>query len=347
MKKHIAIFNLFSILCILGSAAFVSCSGKERVSAERAKEVVVYTYDSFMGEWGPGPQIAKDFEAATGYKVTYVNCGDGAQILSKALLEKNAPQSDVLVGLDNNLAGKARVGKVLVTYKAKDAEKVINPVLSEALGSDNILTPFDYSQFTLIYDTKSNVPAPESLEDLTKPVYAKKLILMDPRTSTPGLGFLAWTVAVFGSQYTSYWTSLKPSILTMSPGWSAGYGLFTSGEAPLVISYMTSPAYHVYADKTDRYKALLFAEGHVQQVEGAGVTNGAPNGKGARAFIDFLISDTAQNVIPLTQWMIPASKNVALPDCYKTAVPENAKTLPYNPDTLSDAVTGAMAILGK
>jgi thiamine transport system substrate-binding protein len=340
MKRIVPIF-----LCIFLSITSLSfASGRK---AERSREVVVYTYDSFMGEWGPGPQIAKDFETETGLKVTYVNCGDGAQILSKAVLEKNAPQSDVLVGLDNNLVNKARTEKVLVSYKPKDADKLIPAELHNALGTDWELTPYDYSQFAIIYDTKSGIPAPESLEDLTNPVYAKKLILMDPRTSTPGLGFAAWTVAVFGDKYADYWKQLKPSILTMSPGWSAGYGLFTKGEAPLVISYMTSPAYHVYADKTDRYKALVFKEGHVQQVEGAGITNGAQNKKGAQAFIDYLINDAAQNTIPLTQWMNPADKNVTLPDCYKEVVPTDAKTLSYDEDKVSTAVTNIMNILSE
>jgi thiamine transport system substrate-binding protein len=340
MKRIVPIF-----LCIFFSIISVSfASGRK---TERAREVVVYTYDSFMGEWGPGPQIAREFEAATGFKVTYVNCGDGAQILSKAVLEKSAPQSDVLLGLDNNLVNKAHVEKILVNYKPKDADKLLQAGLHEALGTDWELTPYDYSQFAMIYDTKSGVPAPESLEDLTNPVYAKKIILMDPRTSTPGLGFAAWTVAVFGDKYTDYWKQLKPSILTMSPGWSAGYGLFTKGEAPLVISYMTSPAYHVYADKTDRYKALVFKQGHVQQVEGAGVTNGALNEKGAEAFIDYLISDAAQNAIPLTQWMNPADKKITLPDCYKEVVPTNAKTLSYDAAKVSAAVTTIMNILSE
>jgi thiamine transport system substrate-binding protein len=348
MKKinYFSLTLLFFFL-ISDSALFTSCSKKNNVQAQRTQEVIVYTYDSFMGEWGPGQQIAKDFEAATGFKVTYVNCGDGAQILSKALLEKDNPQSDILLGLDNNLISKARGEKVLSGYKPKNADKIIFPALHEALGKDWLLTPFDYSQFTLIYDTESNVPAPASLEDLTKPEYAKKIILMDPRTSTPGLGFAAWTVAVFGDGYAEYWKALKPSILTMSPGWSAGYGLFTQGEAPLVISYMTSPAYHVYADKSKRYKALVFAEGHVQQVEGAGVTKGAINEKGAHAFIDYLISDAAQNVIPLTQWMNPANRNIVLPDCYKQSVPADAKTLTYDTEKVSDAVNNIINILGN
>ncbi|HAH60503.1 MAG TPA: thiamine ABC transporter substrate-binding protein, partial [Treponema sp.] len=57
--------------------------------------------------------------------------------------------------------------------------------------------------------------------------------------------------------------------------------------------------------------------------------------------------DTAQNVIPLTQWMIPANKNIVLPDCYKEIVPEDAKTLSYDEEKVSAAVNPVMDILGN
>ncbi|MBQ3981583.1 MAG: extracellular solute-binding protein, partial [Treponema sp.] len=124
------------------------------------------------------------------------------------------------------------------------------------------------------------------LEDLTKDIYKKKLILMDARTSTPGLGFETWVNKVYGSKAADYMKRLEPSILTMAPGWSVGYGMFT--------------------------------DGHVMQVEGAGLVKGAKNADGAKRFIEFLISEEAQNVIPTTQWMYPSNKNVKLPACYDT-----------------------------
>ena len=343
MKSNHFILSLLLITNLFVSAA---CSKKAAQSAEK-KEVVIYTYDSFMSEWGPGSAIASGFEKESGFSAVYVNCGDAAQVLSKAVLEKNNVQADVLLGVDNNLINKARNENVLVSFKPEGADDVIPSELSDGLGGDWLLTPYDWSKFALIYDTESNTSAPNSLEDLTKPEYAKKLILMDPRTSTPGLGFAAWTIAVFGSDYETYWQKLKPSVLTMASGWSSGYGLFTKGEAPLVVSYVTSPAYHVYADKTNRYRALVFPEGHVEQIEGAGIVKGAPNEKGAKAFIAYLIGSEAQNAIPLTQWMYPANKTVVLPECYSIASPAESKTLTYNPDEVEAAVPRIIESLGK
>ena len=57
------------------------------------------------------------------------------------------------------------------------------------------------------------------------------------------------------------WRRLKPRILTTTPGWSEAYALFTKGEAPMVLSYTTSPAYHMIAENDARYQAASFAEG--------------------------------------------------------------------------------------
>ena len=191
------------------------------------------------------------------------------------------------------------------------------------LVGDWRLTPYDWSTFTLIFDTiagiKSGVPEPASLFELTRPDYKKKIILMDPRTSTPGLGFKVWAQKVYGDKYDDYMKRLEPSILTMSPSWSVGYGMFTEGEAPLVISYTTSAAYHIEYDEGDQFKALKFTDGHVRQIEGACVVKNAPNVEGAKKFLDFFITEEAQNVIPLTQWMFPANKNVKLPESYDVA----------------------------
>ena len=183
------------------------------------------------------------------------------------------------------------------------------------------MTPYDCSPFAIIWNSLSGLEAPSCLEDLTKDIYKKKLILMDPRTSTPGLGFETWVNKVYGDKAADYMKRLEPSILTMAPGWSVGYGMFTDGEAPLCFSYTTSPAYHVEYGEGDRFQALIFTDGHVMQVEGAGIVNGAPNLDGAKKFMDFLISDEAQNLIPLTQWMFPANKNVELPASYAAAAP--------------------------
>jgi len=184
------------------------------------------------------------------------------------------------------------------------------------LDPTNRLVPYDFGQFAFMWDSESGIEPPRSLEDLTKPIYHKKIIIMDPRTSTPGLGFLAWTEAAYKEGWKNYWKRLSPSILAMTPSWDTGYGLFTKGEAPLVLSYSTSPAYHKAYENTERYKALQFTEGHPMQIEFAGVLSSSAHRELAQTFVDFLLSAECQALLPETQWMFPSNTNAKLPGSF-------------------------------
>ena len=68
--------------------------------------------------------------------------------------------------------------------------------------------------------------------------------------------------AVYGDKAADYWTRLSPNILTVTSGWSEAYGLFTEGEADVVLSFNTSPSYHIVAEEDETKKAAIFEEGH-------------------------------------------------------------------------------------
>lgn len=294
---------------------------------EEEQELVVYTYDSFVSEWGTGPRVVPLFEKLHGVKVRLVSAGDAGQVLNRAILEKDRPQADVLLGLDNNLLARARDEGVLQPYRSPALERV---PAERVFDPDHLVTPFDYGYFAFIHDTQALPDPPASLEELTDPRLRGRIILEDPRTSSPGLGFLLWTIAVYGDGWQDYWRRLLPNVLTIAEGWDTAYGLFTSGEAPLVLSYTTSPAYHVESEKTTRFRSLLFPEGHYLQVEGLGVVKGAPHPELARRFVDFALSEEFQREIPLTNWMYPVLPDLPLPESYSWA-PRPQKSLSLDP----------------
>lgn len=339
MKTRLCIF--LSVFFIFTVSSYAGGTADEQL---RSREVVVYAYDSFVSEWGPGPELKKRFEARTGYTLTLVSCGDAAEVLSRAVREKKAPRADVLLGIDNTLAPQARVADILVPYKPGKAGEIIDAGL--AFTEDWLLTPYDWGVFAIIFDTESGITPPQSLEDLAHSRFQGKFILMDPRMSTPGTGFLAWTMAVYGERYPEYWSRLKGNILTLAPGWDSGYGLFVSGEAPLVISYTTSPAYHLEYEQSRRFQALVFPEGHIRQIEGAGIVRNAENRDGAEAFIEFLVSTEAQEVLPVTQWMYPVDPSVPLPESF-SASPRIDTVLSLPEDGMRTALTRVLDILSE
>ncbi len=123
--------------------------------------------------------------------------------------------------------------------------------------------------------------------------------------------------SVYGDQAGAAWAKLKDRILTVTPGWSEAYGLFTKGEAPMVLSYTTSPAYHMVAENTDRYQAAAFSEGHYIQIEVAGMTSTAKDPALAKQFMAFVIGSQFQTIIPTTNWMMPVGKmDTPLPEAF-------------------------------
>ncbi len=309
-------------VCALGLVtisllSLLSCAAKAK------DELVIYAYDSFVSEWGTGPLVMPLFEKATGIKASLVSRGDSGAVLAALIEEKAKPQADVVVGIDQYILFQADRADVLETYLPKGIEDIDPSLRFDPKGR---LCPYDYGHFAIIWDTQALQAPPRSLAELALPAYKGKLILMDPRSSTPGLGFLAWTLSAYGKDWEAYWRSLKPSILTISSGWDSGYGLFVSGEAPLVLSYATSPAYHRWAEQSDRYQALDFAEGHPLQIEGAAIVKGTRNRKNAERFMDFILSKEFQAEIPLSNWMYPVRSDIELPPAYSRAI--RPKTLP-------------------
>jgi thiamine transport system substrate-binding protein len=110
-------------------------------------------------------------------------------------------------------------------------------------------------------------------------------VIQDPRTSTPGLGLLLWVKSVYGDDAAAAWEKLSDRVLTVTPGWSEAYGLFTSGEAPMVLSYTTSPAYHMVVEETDRYRRRSSPKAIILQIEVAGLLANAPDKDLAREFL--------------------------------------------------------------
>ena len=298
--------------------------------ARAADTLTVYTYESFTAEWGPGPQVEKAFEAECGCDVNFVSVADGVALLNRVRLEGEGAKADIVLGLDTNLTADARATG-LFAPSGVDASKLTVP----GGWSDDIFVPFDYGYFAVIYDTEKVPNPPKSLAELVDGDPNIKIAIQDPRTSTPGLGLVLWMKSVYGDGAADAWAKLKKRVLTVTPGWSEAYGLFTKGEAQMVLSYTTSPAYHMIAESTERYQAASFLEGHYLQIEVAGMTkNGAKNPLAGK-FLAFMTTPAFQDVIPETNWMFPAAATSKPLDQAFDRLVKPAKTLLFSPEEVA------------
>lgn len=284
---------------------------------EVAPRLVVYTYDSFVS-WGPAKQIEAGFEKQHNVDVVFVAPASSGEMLARLIseMETGGTDADVFVGLSDTYLSRVHNRNVFLPV---DATKVPNlTAIPKDLHFDvkGQVLPFDHGCITLVYNTKALKPAdlPKSFEDLTLPRFKRKIIAIDPRTSSVGHAFLMWTIHHYGEKgFADYWRRLSPNLLTIAGSWSSAYKMFTNGDAPIVISYATDTAYAVMEGKGPIYSVLPLDNAGYRQIEGVGIVRTSKNVKLAQAFVNYLLSPEVQSLIPTTNWMYPANPKAKLP----------------------------------
>lgn len=302
--------SIAAVLLVSGALAF---AGGAAEPAADTTALVVYTYDAF----GEALQTAVEehFQSRYGVKVIFSRFEDTGGLYNRLYLDRDRPRADVAIGLDNTYLARLDRDRILEPYRPADLQ-LASPTL--LVDPQYRAIPFDYGGVTLNYDSTMLPNPPTTWAGLLDPSLKRQIILTSPATSSPGRAFLLFTIAVFGEDgYLDYWRKLKPNILTVTAGWSEGYGLYTQGEAPIVLSYDTSPVYHRQFENETRYENLILEDSAYAQVEVAGIVRGAANLTNARRLMDYLVSLELQSLIPLSQLMYPVHPGVVLPDSFQ------------------------------
>ncbi|MFW0983103.1 thiamine ABC transporter substrate binding subunit [Vibrio parahaemolyticus] len=309
--------NLIALAAITSTSAF---------AAENT--LTIYTYDSFAADWGPGPKIEQAFEAKCGCDVNFVALDDGVSILNRLRLEGGNSKADIVLGLDNNLMAEAKKTGLLTEHNVDTA----NTVLPNG-WSDTTFVPYDYGYFAFVYNKEKLANPPKSMKELVETRDDLKVIYQDPRTSTPGQGLMLWMKSIYGDDVTQAWQKLASKTVTVTKGWSEAYSMFLNGESDLVLSYTTSPAYHLIAENDSKFATANFSEGHYMQVEVAAKVKGSKKSELADKFMDFILSDEFQSAMPTGNWMYPVT-DVELPKGFETlSVP--SKSLSFSADEVA------------
>lgn len=304
-------------------------------SAAETPVLTVLTYDSFVSDWGPGPQVETAFEAFCGCDLKFESAGDGAALLARLRLEGSSTDIDVVMGLDTNLTARAAETGLFAEHNVTGVEYDL-PITWD----DANFVPFDWGYFAFVYNAEKVSNPPNSMFELA--TSDLKIVIQDPRSSTPGLGLLLWAQMAHTDLAPHIWQGLSDNIVTVTKGWTEAYGMFLEGEADMVLSYTTSPAYHLIAEGDGSKAAALFDEGHYMQIEVAGKVAASEQGDLADQFLNFMVSDGFQSIIPTTNWMYPAViPESGLPDGFETLIkPE--KALLYSAENAASARDGAL-----
>ena len=252
--------------------------------------------DSFASEWGPGPAIEVAFEKICVCDLQY---RAGLQI-ARLKLEGTTTPADIVMGISTDETAQARATGIFAPH-GQDVSDLTLPFA----WTDVEFLPFNWGHTAFIYDSTKLATPPHSFADLLDLPDDVKIVIQDPRTSSSGLALVLWVKAVYGAEAEAYWAALAPHILTVTASWAEAYGLFTDGEADMVFSYTTSPAYHMIVEKDDTKKAAIFTDGHYFNAELVGKVANSDQPELAAKFMTFILSETFQEMIPRVNFGLP------------------------------------------
>jgi thiamine transport system substrate-binding protein len=265
-------------ILIAASLALVGCAPQETV-------VRLATHDSF---YMTDEQLAS-FTAQTGFELEIIKLGDTGSLTNQLVLSKNAPIADAVYGIDNTFE------KVATDNKITDK-----------------LTAINYGDVCFNYDIKwfedSGITPPDSWRQLGDEKYRGLTVVTNPILSSPGFAFLATTYAGFetNAEVFAYWRSLRDNAVKVASDWTAAYfSDFTryGGNRPIVLSYASSLAAEIDESGEPLTAALL--DECFRQTEYAAVLTGAKNQAGAKAVVEFLLSEEVQRDLPWNMFVYP------------------------------------------
>ena len=318
--------NIQKLALGLSLAGLLAAGGA--MAADR--ELTVYTYDSFVSDWGPGPVVKKAFEAECDCTLNWVGIADGVALLNRLKLEGEKTRADIVLGLDTNLVTEAK-NTGLFEPSGIDQSNIDVP----GDWSDDVFVPYDYGYFAVVYDTEAMQTPPSSMKELVEGDPDQKIIIQDPRTSTPGLGLLLWVRKIYGDDAPQAWEILKNRVLTVTPGWSEAYGAFTKGRFQWYCPTRPRPPITWLPRKPTATRPLPSTRATTCRSRWPGSSNRPAKRAWQKEFLEFMTGPGFQDAIPTTNWMFPAGKtSEPLPGAFDKLV-NPSKTLLYSADEVS------------
>jgi thiamine transport system substrate-binding protein len=306
------------------------------------KSLTVMTHDSFA----VSEEVITGFETENNVTVQFLKAGDTGTALNKAILSKDNPLADVFYGVDNTFLSRALDEGIFQSYNAPTLARVPDEY---KLDPSNRALPVDFGDVCLNYDKafleENGIAPPQSLEDLTRPEYQGLLVVQNPATSSPGLSFLLATIGYFGEDgYLQYWQDLVANDVQIVNDWETAYytefsGSSGKGPRPIVVSYDSSPAFEfIYAETPieEPPTAVVVSDNTCfRQIEFVGILTGSGNRDLAEKWIDFMLSPTFQEDMPLQMFVFPVNPDATLDEAFLEHLELPAVTAFVSPEDIA------------
>ncbi len=246
------------------------------------------------------------FTQKTGIKVSFLRASTG-ELVNRVITEKDNPQADILLGGASSYHMQADKEGALEVYASKAAKNVP----SYAVSPNNTWTGFcvltlgigiNEERYAKLFP---NIPAPQTWEDLLNPAYKGEIVLTNPVASSTAYLFVQDQLQRLGwNEGWNYLLTLAPLVGQFPDSGSAPAKLIGTGEYALGVSYIHALAKY----KAQGFNVKLIAPPQtVGDVDCISIMKNAKNMDAAKAFVDFMLSKEAQELMSSIDFTIPVN----------------------------------------
>ncbi|HXY47283.1 MAG TPA: thiamine ABC transporter substrate-binding protein [Thermoplasmata archaeon] len=319
--------------------------------------LIVYTYSSLFGGSGT-PAFDAVFEPFESAHHVRIDVEYPAGTLASTLLsEANAPEADLVIGLDEITAPQAEQYHLLTPYSPPELANVSSGLVDE-ISPDHGVVPYEYGYLAIDYNLSFAAGTHGAIERATFPEFtsnaswARQLLIEDPTVDITGEEFLAWEIeyyeTVLHQNWTTFWKDVMPNLAYKpAPSWDEAFEEFTTppGSPALVVSYSTDPAYAAFYNQSGEYNSTVsWWNGSAygwRTIYGVGIVAGSRHLALDEEFEDWLLSGAVQSEIPTNEWEYPANGTVPLPSVFDAAIDPSA-IVPLNNATTPAALAASI-----
>lgn len=309
---------------LAGIALMASGCGGDKSSSDAAKAEAgqnlkgkkLVMYVSFHED--TAKELKDLFEKRTGASVSFIRLPTG-EALARITAEKNAPKADIWLGGTADAHAKAAADGLLEAYKSKNA-KMIMPEYQDKDGYwygtylEVLSIGYNEKRYNEEFKPKG-IAAPTKLEDLIKPEFKGEIIMPDPRKSGTGNTFISSVLQSMGEEKGwAYLKDLKPQVAQFTPsGFTPGQKT-GAGEYLICVNFISDQ--NLVSNKGQKLVSTIYDQAG-WTVCPVGMIKNKANEDVAKAFIDFVLTKEAGEILVKTTHGIACNPDVAPPEGMK------------------------------
>ncbi|WP_069650841.1 ABC transporter substrate-binding protein [Caloranaerobacter ferrireducens] len=314
MKKSLSLILIIVMMSLLvigcGTNSEKVTNTEANVSTNSLKGTTIKVFAAYGGK----DQIFSEFEKDTGIKVEYLGMSSG-EVLARIRAEKGKPLADVWFGggVDSFIAAKN--DGLLEKYVSKEAEKI--PV--QFKDKDGYWTGVSLVTVNFIVNEQiskeKGIEIPQKWTDLLKPEFKDEVLMSNPSISGTAYTILSGILQTMGKE--EGWAFLEELNKNIpyyakrgsEPPKKAALGEVIVGLAPDTGEKLKAEGYPIVS--------VFPKDGTPWWPSPVAILKGAENLEGAKAFVDWCLSEKGQRVLRDNCPRVPTREGIELPEVLK------------------------------